>query len=133
MFPEQRTSGKHRSRFTVRCVESREGSNGRRRLVLILLALLIVLVSGWAAFVGTFWGFGLKCDDSCSTLPGWQEDADAWQWSALGWSSIGTFVCALLLLGALIARRRALAWVAAGGSVALGLAFLALLDDSGLT
>ena len=97
-----------------------------------LVTLLILLVSGWAALAGAFWGFGLKCDDSCGTPPPWRDDPDAWQWSALGWSGIGAFSCALLLFFAVIARRRVLGWVAAGGSAALGVTFLLLLDGSGL-
>jgi hypothetical protein len=98
-----------------------------------LTLLLIVAISGWAALAGTVFGFGLKCGDSCSNIGGaWREDPDSWQWSALGWSGIGVFSSALLLLAALIARRRVLAWIAAGGWVALGVAFLVLLDGSGL-
>ena len=114
-------------------MESR-GERRHVRLLALLLTLLVVAISGWAALVGWLWGFGLKCDESCSDIGGaWREDSDAWQWSALGWSGIGVLSCALLLFTALIARRRALAWLAAGGWVALGVAFLVLLDGSGLS
>lgn len=106
-----------------------DGRGGR--LLAFLLTLVIVGLSSVTAFLGTLYGFGLKCDDLCSNTPGsWSEDRDAWQWSALGWSSVGLFGCALLLCGALIARRGLLAWLAAGGWVVIGVAFLVLLDGS---
>ena len=102
-------------------------------MLAFLLTLVVVGVSGWAAFAGALYGFGLKCDDLCSSTPAaWREDRDAWQWSALGWFSVGLFACALLLFAALVARRRIVAWLALGGWLAIGVAFLVLLDGSRL-
>ena len=100
----------------------------------LLLTLVIVAISGWAALAGAVWGFGLKCDDSCSDTGGaWRNSPDSWQWSALGLSGIGVFICALLLFAALLTREPpVLAWLAVGGWVALGVAHLVLLDGSGL-
>jgi hypothetical protein len=118
---------------TLRCVVSRRESRGGRWLAL-LVTLVIVAISGCVAFVGTLYGFGLKCDDLCSNTPdSWGEDPDAWQWRALGWSSAGAFGCALLFFAALIARQRVLAQVTAGGWVALGIAFLVLWNGSGIS
>jgi hypothetical protein len=114
-------------------VESRRKSRGGRWLAL-LLTLVIVAISGCVAFVGTLYGFGLKCDESCSKIAeSWSEERDAWQWGALGWSSIGMFGCALVFCAALIGRRRVLAQVTAVGWVALGIAFLGLWDGAGIS
>ena len=103
---------------------SRRESRGGRWLAL-LLTLVIVAISGVVAFVGTLYGFGLKCDELCSRTPeSWREERDAWQWDVLGWSSIGLFGCALLFVAALVARQRVLAQVTAGGWMALGITFL---------
>jgi hypothetical protein len=121
-----------RTTATLRCVVSRRESRGGRWLAL-LLTLVIVAISGCAAFVGTLYGFGLKCDESCSKIGGsWSVERDAWQWDALGWCSVGVFGCALLFFAALIARRRVLAQVTAGGWVALGIAFLVLWNGAGI-
>ncbi len=109
---------------------SRRESRGGRWLAL-LLTLVIVAISRCAAFVGTLYGFGLKCDDLCSnTGESWSVERDAWQWRALGWSSVGLFACALLFFAALIARQRVLARVTAGGWLALAIAFLVLANGA---
>ena len=54
------------------------------RLGPILLAVGAVGISAFGALIGLVWGFGLKCDDACSTVPGWRNDPDAWQWDAFG-------------------------------------------------
>ena len=103
-------------------------------MLAFLLTLVIVGLSGWAGFAGALYGFGLRCDELCSNTPAsWREDRDAWQWSALGWSSVGLFACALLLFAALVARRAVVAWLAVGGWLAIGVAFLVLLDGSRLS
>ena len=102
-------------------------------MLAFLLTLVIVGVSGWVAFAGALYGFELKCDELCSNTPAaWREDRDAWQWSALGWFSVGLFACALLLFAAVVARRRVVALLALGGWVTIGVAFLVLLDGSRL-
>jgi len=99
----------------------------------LVLALAIAAVSGFAALVGTLWGFGLKCDDSCSSLPPWRNDPDAWQWNALGWIGLGAFACSLIFLVAVAAGRRTIASVALVSLGLLAAAFLVLFRDSGLT
>src|SRR2546428_9963369 len=80
-----------------------------RRSVSVLLAIGIAPVSGFAALMGTVWGFGLKCDDSCSTAPPWRDDPSAWQWNALGVVALGGFVSSLALISLVTSRRRTLA------------------------
>jgi hypothetical protein len=72
----------------------------------ILLAAAIAAASGFGALFGSLWGFGLKCDDSCSTLPPWRNDRDAWQWDALGTVAVVGFACSLFVVAALVLRRR---------------------------
>src|SRR4029453_9271806 len=50
----------------------------------LLLAAGIAAASAFGALVGLFWGFGLTCDDSCSSGPLWRDDPNAWQWQAFG-------------------------------------------------
>jgi hypothetical protein len=103
-----------------------------RRLAAVLLAAAIVAASAIAALLGSV-AASLKCDDSCSTLPGWREDPDAWQWEALGTLSIGGFFCALLFLVAVAARWRLVSLTFLVVWAALGFAFLTLFRDSGWT
>ena len=63
-----------------------------RRILALVFAFAIGLVSAGAGFVGIVWGFGLKCDDSCGEPPPWRDDQDAWQWSALGWTGVAAAV-----------------------------------------
>jgi hypothetical protein len=104
-----------------------------RRLGSSLLAIGIATISGFAALVGLVWGFGLKCDDSCGEAPPWRDDPSAWQWNALGAVAIGGFVCSLLLVAAVVSRRRALASAALVSWGFLAVAFLTLFRGSGLT
>jgi hypothetical protein len=103
------------------------------RLVSIVLALGLVALSAGVALVGALWGFELKCDDSCSTAPGWREDPNAWQWNALGWAGIGAFVCSLVVLGGIVSRRRILASLALVTWTVVGIGFLTLFRGAGLT
>ena len=104
-----------------------------RRPAAFLLALAIVFVSGCAAVVGMLWGFGLKCDDSCSSPPPWRNDPGAWQWSAIGWTGIAAVACAVLFLVALAARRLVAAAFVAAVWTGLAAWYIVLFDESGLT
>jgi hypothetical protein len=104
-----------------------------QRVGAVVLAIGIAAVSGFGALVGTAWGFGLKCDDSCGTPPPWRDDPNAWQWGALGWVAIGGFLCALLLVLVVALGRTVAAAAALGSWTILGFLFLKLLRDSGLT
>ena len=98
-----------------------------------MLAIAIVAISGFGALVGAFWGFGLQCDDSCGTPPPWRDDPNAWQWDAMGVVAIGGFVCSLVFVATVAARRRTLASAVFVSWGALAIAFLRLFKDSGLT
>jgi hypothetical protein len=104
-----------------------------RRLGSVSLAIGLATASGFGALVGSTWGFGLKCDDSCGTPPPWREDPNAWQWGAFGWVAIGGFLCALVFLIVVVLRRKLVAGVALSSWAVLAVAFLKLLRDSGLT
>lgn len=99
----------------------------------LLVAAAIVAASGFVALAGTFWGFTLRCDDTCGTPPPWRGDPNAWQWDALGWTAIAVFACAVLFLGSLAVRKTILSvgmlalWTLAAGSC------LVLFRDAGLT
>jgi hypothetical protein len=104
-----------------------------RRTSSLLLAAGIAAASGFGALIGIFWGFGLKCDDSCSSGPRWREDPDASQWHTFGTVGIAGFVCALVFLAAVALRSRALALGALAVWAVLAGAFMVLFRDSGLT
>jgi hypothetical protein len=97
------------------------------------MAAGIVAASGFGALIGVFWGFGLKCDDSCSSAPLWRDDPDAWQWQAFGTVGIAGFASALVFLAAVALRWRWLALAALAVWAALAGAFMVLFRDSGLT
>ena len=102
------------------------------RVALLLLAIGLAVLSGWAALVGMLWGFGLQCDESCSTpAQSWSDDPGAWQWAAFGWAGIALLALAVAGLVLVARRRRAVAPVYAAWAVA-GTAFLALLFGSDL-
>jgi hypothetical protein len=103
-----------------------------RRVIGLLVAVALAGVSGFAMLVGTLWGFTLKCDDSCSVLPPWRNDPEAWQWEALGWASIAVFVGAALFVGALAMRWRLISVGFLAASASFAAWFLTLLRDSGL-
>ena len=105
---------------------------GLLRLGTAFLTLGLVALSGWGALVGITFGFGLKCDDRCSTLGSWRDDPQAWQWQAFGFAGIGLFLSALVLLGAVVLGRTRAAVAAFVAWALIGLAFAALLDGSGL-
>jgi hypothetical protein len=67
-----------------------------RRTSSLVLAASIAAASGFGALIGMFWGFGLKCDDSCSSGPLWRDDPDAPQWHMFGSVGIAGFACALV-------------------------------------
>ena len=104
-----------------------------RRAGAFLLATGIVAASGLAALIGVFWGFGLKCDDSCSVGPHWREDPQAWQWEAFGMVGLAGLGCALVLMAALVFRLRWLAVCVLTAWAGLAWAFMTLFRDSGLT
>jgi hypothetical protein len=99
----------------------------------ILLAAGIAAASGFAALIGMFWGFGLTCDDSCSSGPLWRDDPDAWQWQAFGIVGIAGCASALLFLAAVALRWRWLALATLAVWAVLAGAFMVLFRDSGLT
>jgi hypothetical protein len=99
----------------------------------MLLAAGFVVASGFGALIGAFWGFGLKCDDSCSNGPLWRDDPDASQWQAFGAVGIAGLASALIFLGAVALRR---IWLALGTLAVwavLAGRFMVLYRDSGLT
>jgi hypothetical protein len=102
------------------------------RVVSLVLALGLVIVSTLSAFMGFIWGFGLKCDDACGTPPPWRESRDAWQWDALGTVAVSGLVCALAFLAVLALQLRSAAFVALAVWTALGVGLLALFRDSGV-
>jgi uncharacterized membrane protein YphA (DoxX/SURF4 family) len=52
---------------------------------------------------------GLSCDDGCDELSSsWHDNPDAWQWSAMGWLAVASFLFALVFAIALATRRSAL-------------------------
>ena len=104
-----------------------------QRLGSFVLALAVATTSGYAALTGLVWGFGLKCDDSCSEPPPWRDDPNAWQWDALGVVALGGFACSLIFLVAVAAGRRTIASTAFVSWGLLAVAFLMLFRDSGLT
>jgi hypothetical protein len=99
----------------------------------LLLAAGIAAASAFGALVGLFWGFGLTCDDSCSSGPLWRDDPNAWQWRAFGTVGIAGFASALVFLTAVALRWRWLAFATLAAWAALAGAFMVLFDDSGLT
>jgi hypothetical protein len=67
-----------------------------------------LVATGLGLVQGMFWLLvaGFRCDESCDDAPiSWHGNADAWQWSALGWLGAGCF--------ALLRRVRGLALHAA--------------------
>jgi hypothetical protein len=68
-----------------------------------IAASLGVFVLGLAT--ATVWVFvsGFSCDESCTLLTGegtrpgipWQDAADSWQWTAIGWLGLATLLFAL--------------------------------------
>jgi len=104
-----------------------------RRIGAVLLAVTIAGVSGFEALAGAFWGFTLKCDDTCGTPPPWRDDPDAWQWDALGIVGLAGLGCALLFVACIALGRRWLAFATLIIWAALATSFLILLDESGLT
>ena len=104
-----------------------------RRISSLFLAAGIAVASGFGALIGVFWGFGLKCDDSCSSGPLWRDDPDASQWHTFGTLGIAGFGCALVFLAAVALRSRWLALGALAVWAVLAGAFMVLFRDSGLT
>jgi hypothetical protein len=104
-----------------------------RRFASFALSAAVATVSGFAALIGLFWGFGLKCDDSCGDPPPWRDDVNAWQWDALGAIGMGALVCSLVFVVTLAAGRRMLASLALAAWGLAALVFLMLFRDSGLT
>lgn len=104
-----------------------------RFFVLLLIGAVVIVVSTGGALIGTLWGLGLKCDESCGEPPPWRDDPEAWQWTAIGWTSIGAAVVSIAFLVFLLSRRTtaAAATLAAWGGLAS--TFLFFFGSSGLT
>jgi hypothetical protein len=99
-----------------------------RRGLALLAAIAVAMLSAWAALVGMVWGFGLKCDDGCSSIGDhWTDDPDSWQWTAWGWSGIGVFVLSLIALVLVLARRRNAAWMAYAAWLVFAAVFATLI------
>jgi hypothetical protein len=103
------------------------------RVGAFLLATGIVGASCFAALIGLLWGFGLKCDDSCSVGSHWRESPESWQWEAFGLAGLAGLGCAVVLLGAVALRLRWLAVCMLLAWAGLAWAFMTLFRDSGLT
>lgn len=105
-----------------------------RRVGSVLLTLAVAGLTGWAALVGMLFGFGLKCDESCSAPPrSWADDPDAWQWDVMGWTGVFAFAFSVLLLVLVGMRARERAWAALIGWAISGGVFVALLEKSTLS
>jgi hypothetical protein len=103
------------------------------RLARVLVAVGVVAVSVFASLVGMLWGFGLKCDDTCSTPPPWRNDAGAWQWNALGAVGPVALGFALALLVGVASGRKLLAFASWAIWVLVSIAYISLFKSSGLT
>jgi hypothetical protein len=67
-----------------------------------------LVVTGLGLVQGLFWLLvaGFRCDESCDDAPtSWHGNADAWQWSALGWLGVGCFALCVAFAVSLSARR----------------------------
>jgi hypothetical protein len=48
------------------------------------IASAVVYLAGTVVWLGLSWlAYGLRCDDSCASIGGWNKSATAWQWGAL--------------------------------------------------
>jgi hypothetical protein len=103
-----------------------------QRLGSLVFAFGIAVVSAFGALAGAFWGFSMKCGDSCSTAPYWRDDPEAWQWSAMGWVGLAGLACALVFLALVALRLRAGAAVVLISWGVLAVAYTDLFRDSGL-
>ena len=71
----------------------------------IATAVAGVLVNAFGFFMAWLL-YGFRCDESCDDAPtSWHGDADAWQWSALGWLGLGCFALCAAFAVSLSARR----------------------------
>jgi hypothetical protein len=65
------------------------------RVTAVVLGLGVVALNGLLCLYAS----AMQCDDSCS-IPGrgvpWRDTAGAWQWTAIGWLGVASFVCAVL-------------------------------------
>lgn len=104
-----------------------------QRLPSLVLSVVVLAVSGWGALAATFFGFTMKCGDSCGTPPPWRDDPSAWQWEAFGWVGVAGLFVAFVFVIAVALRRTLGASLALGSWAVLAVAFLKLLTDSGLT
>jgi hypothetical protein len=104
-----------------------------RRALPLLLVAPCATASGFAALIGTFWGFGLTCDDTCGTAPPWRDDPNAWQWGVLAVASLAVLATGLLLAAAVAFRRPLIAGAVLVSWTIASVVFLSLFDDSGLT
>ena len=106
----------------------------RERLASVVVAICIPAISAPFALAGMFWGFGLKCDDSCSADgTRWRDDVDAWQWDALGWTGLALFCCAVAFTVAVVFRGRSIAAVALAAWAVVAVGYVRFEDASGLT
>jgi len=88
-----------------------------------ILGGLAVVALG--AVQGLFWLLvaGFTCDESCSDAPTtWHEDADAWQWSALGWLGAGCFALCVAFAISLATRRPRLSAALLAAAALVGIA-----------
>jgi uncharacterized BrkB/YihY/UPF0761 family membrane protein len=99
-----------------------------RRVTSLALAILVAAISAFGALLGMVYGFGLKCDESCDSPSQWRDNPDAWQWTALGSLGVCTFACALVLLVAVLLRRKRIAWSALVAWGVVGALFVYLFE-----
>lgn len=67
-----------------------------------------LLVTSLGLVQGFIWLIvaGFRCDESCDDEPAsWHGDAEAWQWSALGWLGAGCFALCVAFALSLSARQ----------------------------
>jgi hypothetical protein len=70
----------------------------RSRLEIAGRAVGGLVVVGLGAMQALLWLLvaGFACDESCDDRSSsWHDNPDAWQWSAIGWLGIATFVCSI--------------------------------------
>jgi hypothetical protein len=105
--------------------ERRAPDHPRGRAALRIAGRILggLVVAALGAVQGLFWLLiaGFTCDESCSDAPAtWHEDADAWQWAALGWLGAACFALCVAFAVAFAVRRPGAAKALLGAAIAVG-------------